>query len=310
DHSFEAWIQTSQTGISAPFLWSAGAVILEGRSWPDDIPWAWSFGLTAGKVSVGGGIAAPAQAQNLQSTSTVNDGNWHHVAGVVSGNTITFYVDGNPNGTATFTLAATNHSVGQTANNTELGIGVRGRDAGAQDSNWFSGLIDELRISGYARSAAWIKTEYNNQSAPGTFVTEGAQESNSAGGLSVTVASSPAGLALTVDAAPCTAPCTYSWTAGSVHTVAASTQSGATGTQYLFANWSDSGAASHSITAAASTTYTASFTTQYFLTTAVSPSGAGTITPSSGWYNAGTVVPVSAAAANASFSFTGFANPY
>jgi hypothetical protein len=44
---------------------------------------------------------------------------------------------------------------------------------------------------------------------------------------------------------------------------------------------------------------------QYFLTTAVSPAGAGTISPPSGWYNAGTQVTVTAAA-NPGYQFTGF----
>ena len=82
--------------------------------------------------------------------------------------------------------------------------------------------------------------------------------------------------------------------AGSTHTLAAAQQSGGTGTQYVFANWSDAGPQSHSITMGASASYTANFTTQYFLTT--SASAGGTINPASGWYNSGTVVAVSAAA--------------
>ena len=34
------------------------------------------------------------------------------------------------------------------------------------DDGW-DGSIDEVRISGTARAAGWIQTEYNNQSAPG-----------------------------------------------------------------------------------------------------------------------------------------------
>jgi hypothetical protein len=44
---------------------------------------------------------------------------------------------------------------------------------------------------------------------------------------------------------------------------------------------------------------------QYYLTTAVSPAGGGTISPASGWYNSGTVVTVSATA-NSGYQFTGF----
>jgi hypothetical protein len=124
--------------------------------------------------------------------------------------------------------------------------------------------------------------------------------------VSVTVASSPAGLSMTVDGAGCTSPCTLQWTPGSTHTIAAATQAGTTGTQYVFTSWSDSGAASHTVTGPASaTTYTAAFTTQYFLTTAASPTAGGPINPASGWYNAGVVVAVSATA-NSGYQFGGF----
>src|SRR5581483_5808626 len=119
---------------------------------------------------------------------------------------------------------------------------------------------------------------------------------------SITVASSPGGLSLTVDGSPCS----FQWTPGSTHTIAASTVSGGTGIQYVFASWSDAGTASHTVTApSTATTYTATFTTQYFLTTAASPSAGGSITPASGWVNAGAVVQVSAAV-NAGYQFAGF----
>jgi len=42
----------------------------------------------------------------------------------------------------------------------------------------FNGILDESRISKIARSASWIATEYNNQSAPSTFVNLGAEQKN------------------------------------------------------------------------------------------------------------------------------------
>src|ERR1700679_1769055 len=85
---------------------------------------------------------------------------------------------------------------------------------------------------------------------------------------------------------------------------APSPQGGGTGTQYEYASWSDGGAQSHSITVPSSaTTYTASFTTEYYLTT-VATSG-GSIIPSSEWVNSGTGVSISATANNG-YQFTGF----
>ena len=121
------------------------------------------------------------------------------------------------------------------------------------------------------------------------------------------ITSAPAGRSLTVDGAPCTAPCTFQWTPGTNHTIATTTpQAGATGTRYVFSNWSDGGAISHTITASSSpATYTANFTTQYYLTTAASPSAGGTISPASSWRNSGSVVSVSATA-NSGYVFSGF----
>lgn len=79
------------------------------------------------------------------------------------------------------------------------------------------------------------------------------------------------------------------------------------GTQYSFANWSDSGAEAHIVTVPGSnTTYTANFNTSYLLTLAVNPAGGGTVSPSSGtYYPAGTQVPLTATP-NAGYGFSGW----
>jgi hypothetical protein len=173
-------------------------------------------------------------------------------------------------------------------------------------SFYWPGVLDEVRVSDVARTADWVVTEYRNQSAPGTFVTLGGQETQSGGPAMTTVMSSPSGLSLTVDSVGCTSPCSFQWTPGTTHTVAAATQAGATGTRYVFGSWSDSGAGSHTVAApSSSTTYTATFATQYFLTTGASPSAGGTISPAGGWYDSGAVVPVSASVTGG-YQFTGF----
>jgi hypothetical protein len=75
--------------------------------------------------------------------------------------------------------------------------------------------------------------------------------------------------------------------------------------QYVWSSWSDSGAISHSITVPnTATTYTASFSTQYQLTTAANPSNGGTVTPSSGtFYLSGEIVPLTATP-NAGYTIT------
>ena len=135
---------------------------------------------------------------------------------------------------------------------------------------------------------------------------------------SYTVTTNPSGRQITVDSVNYTAPRTFSWTPGSNHTLSVtSPQNGSTGTQYVYASWSDGGARTHTITAPSSgTTYTASFTTQYSLTTSVSPSAGGTVSPSgTNWYNSAQSVSISATAnagytfANWSGDFSGSTNP-
>jgi hypothetical protein len=127
--------------------------------------------------------------------------------------------------------------------------------------------------------------------------------------ISYTFTTSPGGLSLQFDNGSCTtAPYTVPLAYGSSHTVAvcSTTQSGGTGTQYVFSAWSDGTAtASRTIIASSPATYTANFTTQYQLTTATGGAGAGTITPATGWYNSGATVTVTAAAGSGS-AFTGF----
>jgi uncharacterized protein (TIGR03437 family) len=123
----------------------------------------------------------------------------------------------------------------------------------------------------------------------------------------------PAGVGVTVDGIAYTGGQTLQLTADTAHTVSVlQIQPGTPGTQYVFDNWSDKGAPSHTISVFTPATYTASFTTQYQLTLAVTPPGSGTVKPASGaFYNAGTSVALTATA-NAGYVFntwTAGANP-
>jgi hypothetical protein len=112
---------------------------------------------------------------------------------------------------------------------------------------------------------------------------------------SVTVQPNPSGRSFTVDGTTYTTAQTFSWAPGSSHTIATtSPQSGGTGIQYAWSSWSDGGAISHIVAPTSGTTYTANFTTQYYLT--MSSGTGGGVSPSSGWNNSGTLVPISATA--------------
>jgi hypothetical protein len=118
----------------------------------------------------------------------------------------------------------------------------------------------------------------------------------------VTVQTSPTGLAFSVDGTPYSSTQTFSWARGSSHTIATSSpQSGGAGVQYVWANWSGGGSISHNVAPTINTTYTATFTTQYWLT--MSNGLGGTVTPASGWKNSGAAVSINAMPAN-SYSFS------
>jgi hypothetical protein len=83
------------------------------------------------------------------------------------------YLDGVPVFTDTGSppLAPTN-------NITRIGgyIGINGT---TPVDRHFNGILDEVRISSAARSAGWIQTEYTNQVSPTTFISIGAQQTES-----------------------------------------------------------------------------------------------------------------------------------
>lgn len=118
----------------------------------------------------------------------------------------------------------------------------------------------------------------------------------------VTVQTNTAACTFTVDGTSYGSTQTFSWLPGSSHTIATtSPQSGGTGVQYLWVRWSDNGAISHTVAPTTNKTYTATFTTQYYLTMA--HGSGGTIRPASGWKNSGVTISITARPANG-YSFS------
>lgn len=103
-----------------------------------------------------------------------------------------------------------------------------------------------------------------------------------------TISSSPAGLSVNIDGTSRTTPYNVMWSPGTPHSLVVATPQGdvGSGVRYVFSSWSDgSTQTTDNITAGSGRTYTASFATQYMIATSVSPSGAGTLLPSPGWYS-------------------------
>ncbi len=98
----------------------------------------------------------------ITGTKTVNDGSMHYVTLIKdSSKIVTMYVDGVQDGN-TYTNNATASNV-----NTWIGRGFY---------YFTGGIIDEVRFSSTARTADWIKTEYNNQNSPSTFAVFNGEE--------------------------------------------------------------------------------------------------------------------------------------
>ena len=111
-------------------------------------------------------------ANSLGMTASFVTGNWYHIALVREGDSTTggykAYQNGVFKGSAnTGTLNAGNI----------ITLGNRPDTSGQE----WNGYEDEVRISNVARSADWIKTEYNNQSSPSTFYSLSAETAVSAG---------------------------------------------------------------------------------------------------------------------------------
>jgi Leucine-rich repeat (LRR) protein len=137
---------------------------------------------------------------------------------------------------------------------------------------------------------------------------------------SILVATNPSGRAFAVDGTVYNSAQTFSWEEGSSHTIAVMTLQESGGTRYSFADWSDGGAISHTVTVPDDVnTYTANFATEYRLAASCSPSTGATISASpvsaDGYYPSGTMVRLTALArigytfSSWSGDLTGAANP-
>lgn len=93
-------------------------------------------------------------------TSGFVDNAWNHIVLVqTSSSAVTVYTNGVDNSTNTNSLwnAGANSAIG------------------ARTTGGFTGKIDEFRVSDATRSADWVATGYNNQSAPSTFAALGTE---------------------------------------------------------------------------------------------------------------------------------------
>jgi Arylsulfotransferase (ASST)/Divergent InlB B-repeat domain/Ser-Thr-rich glycosyl-phosphatidyl-inositol-anchored membrane family len=116
---------------------------------------------------------------------------------------------------------------------------------------------------------------------------------------SVTIATVPTNLTVTVDGTNYISRAVFNWLPTSSHSIAAASPQVASDghSRSVFVAWSDGGAQNHSITVPFSAaTNTASFSTNYLLDITAPPAEAGTVTanPAGPWYDIGQVVSLTA----------------
>ncbi len=126
--------------------------------------------------------------------------------------------------------------------------------------------------------------------------------------VTINVQTEPVGLTYSVDGVASSGVGPRFWTPGSVHTIAVASPQDLHRERYLFVNWSDGGAITHTVSAPASdTTYTAHFTENPQLALTVTPEAGGSIVASpvssDGYYPMGTVVQLTAVP-NAGYIFS------
>jgi hypothetical protein len=98
---------------------------------------------------------------------------WHYIATTFddAGNSQRNYLDG------VLVSPTSGGSYAASINYGGLGANTIIGDHGNGGSNFsFRGTLDEVRVTGTARSAGWLWTEYNNQNAPSTFYNAGSEE--------------------------------------------------------------------------------------------------------------------------------------
>jgi hypothetical protein len=149
DFSIEFWFKsTSGSGTSSGWWQGEGLVDAEGATTAHD------FGVSLrsdGKVVAGVGSPAGGSISIVSSTSSYNDGGWHHVVftRTMSSGAMTLYVDGVSRGGAS---GSTTSLTSPTS--IDFGRVLTG-------PNYFTGTMDELAVYNTVLSAATVTAHYN-----------------------------------------------------------------------------------------------------------------------------------------------------
>jgi hypothetical protein len=153
-----AWVKTTMSGTGDL---NKGVIYGKGGDWTG----GHRYGLyvnenqgTQGRISLiiddnaNDGIGSSFNKIMVDSSISINDGDWHHVAGLRDVNDLRLYIDGLPDGTNN--LPAGYDLIGTHQHNAYIGTITDNRDASL--SKFLRGSVDDARIYGYALSPAEV----------------------------------------------------------------------------------------------------------------------------------------------------------
>jgi hypothetical protein len=143
----EAWIKVNQSGANSDWK----GIVTKGNS-------SWQLQGTSGAKTVTFGVTGASPNSDLQGSRNVNDGQWHHVAGVYDGTNMFLYVDGtlDVSQPATGLISQDSSPMCLGANATAYVPSCYCNEPGY----FFNGLIDEASIYNRALSASEIQAIY------------------------------------------------------------------------------------------------------------------------------------------------------
>ena len=155
--SISAWVN----GTSFPNAYNAVVSRNQDNSNTTEV-----FIKSTGKLAVFFGTAGGLIGGDGTGTHTLSTGTWYYISATYD---TTNGFGALVNGAADITVSSSRSALKTTAGSTNIG-----RDPVNAGRSW-NGNLDEVRVASVKRSADWITTEYNNQSAPGTFETLGTE---------------------------------------------------------------------------------------------------------------------------------------
>ena len=175
------------------------------------------------------------------------------------------------------------------------------------DLTYLYGITDNLTYTTGSQASGETFTLLDTAPSDSNFKGVSFVPTIPAGDVEVTTV--PSGLAFSTSGTGCapgsyTAPLTLTWTPASNCTISTTTPQTATGVQYVFSQWQDGTTSTSDVVMAPSTTatYTATFNTNYLLTTAAG--AGGTVSPG-GYYASGSNASITATG-NAGYCFVNF----